>query len=255
MCFKSSLLSLLFLLSISSCKVSQVTTVKSFRSKNVEKIALVGTYLGRIKLPIIPLIDAPIFNKKTNDLSDQIMSMQSEKIKKIEEVVATTLAENLNVEVVRPSDFDKPGLNILKERYSYVANLAIDDPNYFRVVSSTPDFNFFPFTNGEVLTFFENPNFKILSEKICEHLGVDAYAIYYSRLVSYNVRAFGAKASIRLDSHFFIIDNKGEVLTQSKVRSYPYDMKGNEIKSYERALNTYPALFEWLCKDIVGGSY
>ncbi len=115
---------------LTSCATSYV----SYYGKKVDKvqsITLFSTMIGKIQQPVFPLIDAAIFNAKTNSIADQIIDLQKNNIDHFREIVASSLNRNFNCEILYgPSLEAKTELNEIKINYDFQKALRIDNRHF-----------------------------------------------------------------------------------------------------------------------------
>jgi len=97
----------------------------------VQKIALVSTMIGKIQQSPIPLLDAAVFNAKTNKIADQIMDMQKKAVDKYQVLVASGLKNNFNCQVIYADSLHNlPGFVVIKEKYNFKNGLRLKSDNY-----------------------------------------------------------------------------------------------------------------------------
>ena len=233
----------------SSCaKMIIKTAVPYQKTQQNIKIALFPVMIGKVEQPIFPLIDASMFNKRTNKIADQIMDMQKKEIDKIREVAANTIKKYIGSEIIYSENLHKTERfkNLIKTN-NYTNSLIIENDNFPVVLISSGDINPYKYTNGNVISYFkESNNYKETIINLCKELDVDAIVINYSNLNIIGVTAFGGSANIRLDTYLYVISKNGELLGNGYAYSKPIVIKGKEITDYKMVIDEYPNLFEAL---------
>lgn len=238
------------LLCCTSCATLKVKTSTPYQNRSIEKIALVGTYIGRVKQPKFPLIDASAFNKRTNKISDEIMDHQAELVHEIEKLVQTELTKRIKQKVLTQDDFTESGLAKLNDKYKFDSMIFIEHDHYPKLLS-TSKVNWFPFENGEVLEYFNNFSNPSISQDICKFLEVDAFAISYTRLNVISAGMFGMNGNLRLDTHLYIFDQSGNVIGKSEAYTKPMAKKGKKFADYKLVFDQYPVIVSLLNQDII----
>lgn len=236
----------------SSCASLKVNTVTPYRGDNVKKLAIIGSYIGRVKQPKLPLIDASAFNKRTNKIGDEVMSYQEEILPKIEDRLAEGLGNSLNVEIIKPSSFTEEQITAINEKYNRRSRLGIDHKHYNKLITTSEDINIFAFNNGKVLEHFKLPaNYMREIREVCSILDVDGVIVNYHLMNVVGVGAFGTSGTLRLDSYVYIFDSNARVIAKSSAFTKPMGIKGKKIGDYELVYDQYPIITDLISTDII----
>lgn len=241
----------LFVLSITSCASLKVRTTIPYKGDHIKKIAIVGSYYGRIKQPRFPLIDASSFNKKTNEISEGIIKYQENILPEYEDLLVQKLSRALEVEIIKPAEFTTEQNLALNKKFPYRSNLGIDHEHYYKLISTSQEINLFPFENGEVLDYFElSSNYFRTIKEISEILEVDAVLISFSRLNVVGVGIFGTTGRVRIDTHVYIFDDEGRTIAKTEAFTKPKNIKGKKIEEYVQVFDEYPIILDLIAKDV-----
>jgi len=233
---------LLLVMTLFSCNVVRVTADFSEKEvPKVEKIALVSTYIGKIQQPVLPLIDAGLFNKKTNEIADEIIDMQGRYVDKFRENIAANIEKYFNCEVIYGDKLTAlDGFGALKENYSFPDNLYIENDHFPVMHIASGDINPFTFDDGKVLKYFDDfNNYKLTVFNMCKEMGWDFVAVSYSQLSILSVSAFGISGAIRLDSYIYVFDKFGDLIAKGKAYSKFTNIKGKELGDYESKIEDF----------------
>ncbi len=242
----------IFALISSSCATMNI----SYSGKKVDKvqsITLLETMIGKIQQPVIPLIDAAAFNAKTNSIADQIMDMQKKNIDNYREIVASSLKNNFNCEVIFGNSLqDKSEFTELKEKFNFPNALRIKNDNYPMLITGSNDINPFRFENGKVVKFFKVPsNYKNAISEICKKVNSDLIAISYSTLTVSGVGAFGVRGALRLDTYIYLFDKEGDLNSNGHIWSKQAGISGKQIEDYKSQLDNLSLIIEPMMNKIV----
>jgi hypothetical protein len=241
---KNHLLRVFFFALIASAITSCATMHIDYSGKKVNKvqsIALVSTFIGKLEQPIFPLIDAGIFNGKTNSISEQIMDNQR------------SLRKNFNCSVLYSDSLHSLKNYIdLKEKNNFRNSLRIDNEHFPIVVAASNDINPFRFENGNVLKFFaKSENCKTTISMLAKELNTDLIAVSYSNLSVLGVGIFGMDGYLRLDTHLFLFDKEGDLITHAHTWSKQTNITGKKINEYKIQLATLSSILGPMMKKVI----
>lgn len=246
---KKYLILLLGILVLSSCAKVRVLTVKPYSGAYSGKtMGYFPAYFGPIKQPVLPLIDAAAFNAKTNEIADQIMDMQKQKIDTIREQTRRTIEENYGFHIVTSRELENDTAFItLREKYNNLRALLVDDKNFPIITMASGDINIFNFQDGNVTEYLSNPqNSKYSVKQICNMLGLDGLIITYSRFNVIGVTGFGISGNIRLETYLYVYNQEGDLIAEGVVASKPEIIGGKYVEEYSNRLYDYPMLIKLL---------
>jgi hypothetical protein len=231
-----SILAFTFILAvaITSCSNMNITYLGKGNEK-VEKIALVSTMIGKIYQPTFPLIDASMFNTKTNKIADQIMDMQKKQVTRCQDAVAKSLQKNFACTVIYGDGLIKnPSYEAFKNKYNFKSNLRIEDKNFSTVIIPSNEINPFKYNNANFGEFFDNPsNYKATAKAICDNLKTDHVAISISNLSVNGVSSFGIYGYLCLVTNIYLFNKEGELVTKASTWSQQTSMNGDNVENYK----------------------
>ena len=246
----------LFSLAILAIAFTSCATMKvNYSGKKlnkVENIALFSTLIGKIQQPIFPLIDAGIFNVKTNSIADQIMDLQQKNIDKCQQIVAKSLESNFNCNVLYANSLhDLPGFVELKEKYDFKNSLRIESDHFPKIITAKGDINPFKFEKGDVIKYFSNSlNYKSQIIEICKKINVDLVAVSYSTLSVTGAGMMGIYGYLRLDTYIYLFDKDGDLVSDGHSWSKPTNIAGKKIEEYRSQLDNLSIIIEPMMKKV-----
>ena len=239
---------------VTSC-VTPFTVIKSFqydKENKIEKIALFPVMIGKLNKPILPLIDAAIFNKKPNQIAPNIMKLEKTKVNDIEFDTAKILAKYFKCNVVYGDSLKILSQSVDLKRFHSSRGLTTNDPNFSSIILAESSINPFSFEEGNVAHYFKAPsNYSSIIRQLCEVLKVDAIAVSHSYLSFGNVQIFGISARLNLNTHIYLFDKNGNLLTEGVASSKGFQSKGKDISEYGLVLDDYPTIFDPLVQRLL----
>ena len=239
---------------LSSCATMRLKTIVPYsRSNNLDTIALMPVLIGEIEQPILPLIDAGIFNAKTDKLAPEILDMEQKSLSKMATSAAMNLQTLLSTQVLYGDKlYEREVYKQLSARLHNGAALQTKDKAFPVILIHNDDFNPFAFDNAKVPEFFTvSTNFKSTVIEICKELNVDALALSYSRITITNASSFGISGGARLDTYLYVISKEGKFLINGYGLSKPVAIYGNKLYQYKDILDEFPFLFQSLLKQSI----
>jgi hypothetical protein len=218
----------------------------------VQKIALVSTMIGKIQQSPIPLLDAAVFNAKTNKIADQIMDMQKKAVDKYQVLVASGLKNNFNCQVIYADSLHNlPGFVVIKEKYNFKNGLRLKSDNYPFIFTAKDDINPFNFDNGNIDSYFRDSlNYKSTISEISKKLNTDLIAVSYSTLAT-GAGSFGIYGQLQLVTILYIFDKNGDLLSKSSNMSKPTNISGSDIEEYRSQLDNLSLLLDPMLIKVV----
>lgn len=247
---------LALLVLLASCQAINIKTQVPYRaSRTIGKMVLFPVIIGEFQQPILPLIDAAGFNKKTNNIADQIMDIQKKAVDKYRENSADILKKYFKCEILYGDSLQSmDGYLNLSKTHHFKGALIVEDDNFPTIITSTGDINPFKFENGKVLKYFKDPvNYKETIKLICHELNTDALAISFSSLAVVGVTPFGMKGAIRLNTHLYVFDMNGSIIANGSTWSKPVMINGKELSDYQHTLDGFSLIFDPLVSNITTG--
>lgn len=219
----------------------------------VEKVALFSTMIGKIQQPIFPLIDAAVFNQKTNSIADQIMDLQKKNVDKCQVVVASSLEKNFNCKVLYADSLcNSIEYAELKENYDFKSSLRTNNDHFPLIITAKDDINPFRFENGDVIEYFNyNTDYKFIISELGKRINTDLIAVSYSTFTITGAGVFGIYGYLRLDTYLFLFDKYGDLISEAHTWSKPENISGNQIDEYQAQLDNLSIILEPMMDKLI----
>ena len=241
---------LFFLLTLASCastKVGVRTTIPN--GLNLDTIALVSTAIGPLFQPVFPLIDAAAFNKKTNDLADVILAEEEILVAEFRQTLLADLRRHVSASFTTVDDFGN-GPEI--ERFRAGASVQTENRNFPVALFAPGDLNVITFDNAKnVDRLFEaTPAFTERIKSIAAATGAKSIAVSYNRLAVIAAGAFGASATLRLETHLFVFASNGRQLFEIFGVTKPTTISGKRVEDYSFQLSQFKILSDMMAQEL-----
>lgn len=222
------------------------------KSGKVEKIVLLYAMIDKIQQPVLPLIDASIFNGKTNSIANEIIIMQQEYADEHRDTLANILKHFFRCPVLfGKSLHEHNGFDALEENLKVEGALYTGDDNFPMIALSSGDFNPFAFHPDYIRHFFDTEsNYQSIVAEIADRLGTDLVAIAYSRLQVVSVDAFGLGGKIALYSEIYLFDDQGNLITKAQNRSDSHYLGGKHPEKYAWILDNFTLIVQPMLPEI-----
>lgn len=248
--FRISTMAIL-VLALTSCSTIRVKYYGA-KVEKVQKIALISTMIGKIQQSPIPLLDAAVFNAKTNNIADQIMDIQKKTVDKYQVLVASSLKNNFNCQVIYADTLhNMSGFVQIKDKYNFKSGLRLKSDNYPYIFTAKDDINPFKFENGNINSYFrEITNYKTTISEICNKLNTDLIAVSYSSLAS-GAGAFGITGMLQLVTVLYLFDKDGNLVSESSNMSKTTSISGGDIDDYRAQLDNLSLLMDPMLVKVV----
>lgn len=229
---------------MSSCSTMRIN-YSGKQISEIQSITLISTMIGKIKQPVLPLIDAAAFNEKTNSIADQIMNIQEQNINNYREIVASNLKKSFNCNVIYSETlYSIPEFAELKEKLNFPNALSIENDHYPFIISADGDINPFRYEKGNVISYFNYPAYKGIIAEIMKRVKTDLLAVSYSTLTVVNANAFGISGSLRLDTYIYLFDKSGDLVSDGHSWSKPTAISGKNIEDYLSQLDNISLILD-----------
>jgi hypothetical protein len=242
------------LLLLCSCTAMKVEIPRPFlKSESIKKIALIEVMIGKPVQPILPLLDAAMFNAKMDKISDQVFDAERKKLNNYRETLAFHMKKKFNCEIIYGKELQTlTNFEELKKKVEKKRALNTESNLFPVVLLSDGDFNPFSFENGAVNSFFreELPATKAYVSEICKQLEVDAIAINFSYLDLRGVTSFGISTNARLNTDLYIFHKDGRWVGHGKAYSQVMKITGREVGEYQIILDEYNTIIDPLTTEI-----
>ena len=233
------------LILLTSCETLKVAHYGT-HSEKIKKVTILSVMIDKINQPALPLIDAGIFNGKTNSIAEEIMVLQQEYTNEHRHILATSFENHFNC-VVRYGDslHNHPEYANLMAEFNMPGELYTGNNNFPMIAISDGDISPFVFNNENVKNYFlSETNYKPVLGKIAEKLNSDFIAIAYSFLGVQTVGMFGASGKLVLYTTLYIFNSEGVLVSKAQNISDALNVKGDDPESYALTLKKYSAILE-----------
>lgn len=250
---KSIQIQILFLfLLFASCATVRVKSY-SKRTERVKNVVLLSTMIGKVKQPLFPLIDAAIFNDKTNSVAKEIIELQQNNIKSFRLNCAKAIKNGLRCNVLFGDSLCAlPEYKALINSYSSKNNLLTGNGFFPTITMCDNDLAPFKFDNGKVTSFFRNiENYKSIIADIGSKVDADLFAVSFSELNVINVSSFGIMGTLRLDTYLYLFDKSGNLMTEGHSWSEKCRTSGKQMKDYSNQLLSFSPTILAMIRKIV----
>lgn len=246
---KKITLLLVTILILSSCQTTKVQVYSSYPGIiPIDTLNLVSVIYGPVLQPVIPLIDAAVFNGRTNRISEQILEEQ----RRMTDVYKETLLKNLNKKIttyIKTGDYFK---DEAAEPYKAREGILIDNENFTVVWFDDGGMNLWDYDRGpNIRDIFENdPQLKSRIAGFTRELNVSNVLVCYNRLAITGVGVFGRSGKIRLESYLFLYDVNGIVIMDAYGWTKPSTIGGRELYEYTAQMDKFDELVILLSNEL-----
>ncbi len=241
-------------MSFSSCNTLKIYTIQPYKKNDkIKEIALMPVVIGKIDQPIFPLIDAAMFNKKTNKIADTITVEAQMMIDTFRYALAQYMTEYFGVKVWYGKELS------MKEGYANITHLAesLDTKNehFPSLILAEGDKMPFQIKKGDVEDGLDSEKAEMIAKEVCSHLNVDALAISFTHLSVISAGGFGLSGNVVLFTEIIMFDKNGIPLSSGYAQGKYTTINGKYIYEYRNKLKEFPFLNEILVKDMAGIKY
>jgi len=243
----------LSIIAFTSCSTIKVNYYGN-KVNDVQSVTLVSTMIGKVQQPIFPLIDAGIFNEKTNSIADKIMDVEKKNINNYQSIVAGSLKRNYNCPVIFGDSLQNlEGYSQLKSTFNKKRNLSIESNHFPFIITAEDDIYPFSFEKGNVLAYFKTPeNYKAITSEIAKTVGTDLFAVSYSTLAVGSIGYFGIYGSLYLATYLYIFDKEGNLVADASSISKPTSVSGKKIDEYLNQLDNISIILDPMIQKLLG---
>lgn len=231
------------------------TKIVKVEYNNPTKNTIIDTlYIGTVAFgpfdkAILPLLDAAIFNRKTDALSSEILKIQNENINEIQKYLVDKLTSaELPFKVFGPEDLNAEKFT----SYKVTQPLLLDDSNFPVVQFGENNINLFEKNGNDYkyeIELNKDPNLsdRLGRQKLQENLkkvGIKYFLVMYNRLSTTGVGFFGMDAALRLESDIIIYNQSGFIVTKGTLISKYFRTSGDNILDYRKAATDYVEIID-----------
>jgi hypothetical protein len=225
--------------------------VREEKTPKVKSITLLSTYMESFKRPSFPMIDAGIFNAKTDKLASQIKKAQIESLAKYQKIVQRGLAGIYKCQIKTTDDLkDSDKFLILIKKYRNDSTLFNYNKLTFTQTYTAPnEINLLDLKKGNFKRYFnKKKNYSDRISEIFNYIDTEYLAISYSKLYISNVGSFGIKGTIKLETNLLLFDRSGQLVARSFHHSPNQRIKGSQLSEYTDALDKFDVAFSHALK-------
>jgi hypothetical protein len=199
------------------------------------------------------LIDAAVFNQKTNSIADQIMDLQKQNVDKCQAIVASSLENNFHCKVLYADTLrNSTGYAELKEKFDFKSSLRTKNDHFPLIITAKDDINPFRFENGDVLEYFNySADYKSIISELGKRIDTDLIAVSYSTLTITGAGVFGIYGYLRLDTYLYLFDKYGDLISDAHTWSKPENISGNQIDEYQAQLDNLSIILEPMMDKLI----
>ncbi len=235
----------------SACLSSKVITEVPMSKNRYDRLCYINTYIGKVHQPTFPLIDAGIFNKKTNGIAVSIMEYQESISGSLEENVLDALKNKLDSDIVFIDDYSK---ELFESSDLLIGNkgLLLEEDHFSKIISTYPDYNMFDLRDGKFNKYFDDPiNYQKDVIDLCDLLDVDGLIFSRANLAVIGIGAFGTSATLRLQMELMVFDDQGRIAASSKGFTKATSIKGKDITQYMEQWQQKIDLANMIIDDVI----
>jgi len=209
--------------------------------------------IEKVDQPVFPLMDAAMFNKKSNKIADSTTLDGKKMIDTFRYSLAQFMTEQFGANVIYGLELSK------RAGYSYIENIteSLQTNNEHFPVFILADGDKMPFyiKKGDIEDALDNEKAEMIVKDICLQLNVDALAISYTQLNVLDGGGFGISGNVALITQIFMFDKNGIPLSSGCAQGKYTTINGKYIHEYRSKLKEFPFLSEILVKDMAGIKY
>lgn len=242
----------LFIVSIfvlSSCATTKVKVNSTFPgSIQTESLNLVSTMIGPVYQPVLPLIDASIFNEKTNKIASQILDEEQKMVDSYKETLASDLSGKLGVAIKTAEDFDK----VQADKYRVSQGIQIENKNFPLVHFGSQDLNVTSFGKGRNVydMFSKNAELRSRILELYSDLKLNNAVISFNRIAVIGVGSFGLMGNVRLESYLFLYNSNGDLILDAYGYTKPTSIKGKTLNDYKSQLDKFEEISGLMSQEL-----
>ncbi len=231
------------LFALTSCETLKVVHYGTSHQK-MKKVVILSAMIDRIYQPPIPLIDAGIFNGKTNKISNEIIILQQTHVNEYRETLANSFLDHFDCQVVYGESLhDLPEYKHLLQELNMPGELYTGNDNFPMITISEGDMNPFSYNGERVQRFFQQEqNYKHVIGKIAHKLKTDYVVISISQLSVDRVGMFGMDGSLSLLTKLYIFNHEGKLVSEASNKSKNIVITGKNPEQYNAVLGNFSYL-------------
>ena len=221
-------------------------------AEKMKKVVILTTMIDRIYQPPLPLIDAGIFNGKTNDIAEEIIILQQSHVNEYRKILANSFRKHFNCQVLYGESLhSSPQFTGLVNDYDKPGELYTGNDNFPMVNISDGDINPFSFGGKRLQKFFQyEPNYRGTLGEMAQKLETDYIIVSISQLAVQRVGPFGSNGQLALHTTLYVFDDEGIMLTEVSNRSTGIFIKGKDPEQYGAVLHDFSVILEPMVQGI-----
>ncbi len=246
--------------SLYSCNTYIVKTEgNSEQVKQFEKIALLNVYIDPPYRPLLPLLDAAVYNSSFSDIYGDVNALHSREIDKLQDYMVRKLKDYSGKEVLAGKELKAKMESLDLEKWDIkTLSCRLDDDDFPKAVISKDGINIFDFSDeSRSADYFNSGKVDSVQAKLkhlCTALEVDGIIVVTVSVPTTHVGMFGGSGSRSMFEDLFFFDKNGFKICTGIVRAKVSKGDADDLKLYESVLNKYyrwtEIYFQHLYKDI-----
>ncbi len=244
--FAGLLVATLLLASCATTKVSVRTDMAG--PVAVDTIALASTVIGPVFQPVLPLIDAAAFNKRTNDIADDLLAEEEALVGEFRATLLEDLREHVPATFVTVGELDDPEVEPLRT----AGTVQTENKNFPVALFAPNDLNVVAFDNAKNVErlFQSTPALQERVRTIARATNAESVIVSYNRLAVVSAQVFGTIGTLRLETHLFVFARSGQEIIEVYGFTKPTTISGKETTEYTGQLAQFPVLSEMMAKEL-----
>ena len=235
---------------LASCATTKVgTRTQLQQAVPLDTAVLLSTVIGPVFQPTFPLVDAAAFNKKTNDLADDILAAEEAFVPEFRANLLTDLRERVPMVIVTSADFEG-GDEV--ERLRVSGPVQTENKNFPVAYVAPGDLNVLSFDNGKntARLFADDPGLRNRIATAIAAAGAQVGLLSYNRIAVLSAGAFGAIGTLRLETHVFVFGRRGQQIAEVYGVTKPLQVKGKDLGEYVAQLEQFPVLSAMMAEEL-----
>jgi len=215
----------------------------------VDTLNLTATMIGPLQLPVLPLIDASIFNDKPNSIASDIITEEQKVIDDYQSILIQSLEQNLHVKVIPSSKFSSESANEFMVRDGAV---QVANNNFPLVLFSQGGINVVDFGKKKdpYDIFKDNPEINKNIAKLANELHLKTVLLSFNQLIVTGVNMLGIYGTLRLESYLYLFNKDGKLLIDVFGKTKSTHINGKELSDYKFQLDSFRDLAEQMSIEV-----
>jgi hypothetical protein len=235
---------------LTSCETLKVVHYGA-TPQEVKKVTILSVMIDKIYQPTLPLIDAGIFNAKTNNIANEIIILQQARANEYRKILANSFENHFHCQVIYGDSLHVlQAYKNLKLEYNRPHELYTGNDNFPTITISQGDMNPFLFQGERVQRFFqEKHNYEFVMDKIAQELDSDYTVLSVSQLSVQQIGPFW-QGSLALLTKLYIFNHEGILVSEASNISQSNSISGKDPEQYDKVLRSFSTILEPMMNEI-----